>query len=375
MPPRAVTNKDHQKYRSFITALFSEKDEERLRKHLDEIAVPDPYRVRLKVVYSKDPIDTALISLTKKANLKPLISEGLGYEFQPNKDSSDRESLLFVTLSTSKPNVTVLASISERLCWQRFLSALRQVYPRIVPVFLSQRELLAAVAGLRTRMGGQYELRLRELSARERLATDKRKHTRSIREWTDEQYEQALRHVEERRQLIGSMKLEFYRLVGDTTDFLQLAQCKATKTSEVELTSRFGLIWSTLIAYIADVGAKKLELFSHRGLKENNFVSAPLTIRYSEPIFDHVNEVRRFVQVLSQYPKSMHAVQHGNPYVFVQVADAYDGSAFDIWALSPQRITVVPKLKATEAAIGRLVHYIYEEFREGMVEGDGDREQ
>src|SRR6185437_12973062 len=112
----------------------------------------------------------------------------------------------------------------------------------------------------------------------------------------------------------------------------------------------------------------KFQTYSRRGLKENNYIAAPLCIQYAEPVFDRVQEVRRLVQVLSHYPHSMHAVKHGNPYAFVQLSDVYDGSAFDIWALSPTRITVVPKLKATEAAVSRLIQFIFERFREGRVE-------
>jgi len=74
-----------------------------------------------------------------------------------------------------------------------------------------------------------------------------------------------------------------------------------------------------------------------------------------------------FVHILSKYPHSMYAIEHGNPYAHVKLADIYDGSSFDVWAISPSRIALIPGLKASEAAFERLVHFIFDKFREGQI--------
>src|SRR5687767_15942683 len=98
------------------------------------------------------------------------------------------------------------------------------------------------------------------------------------------------------------------------------------------------------------------------------YTAAPLRIQYPQPVFDKLETVRRFVRVLREYPRSMHSVQHGNPYAYVQVSDTFDGSSFDVWALAPDAISIVPRLKATEAAVARLIQWLFEEFQEGTVE-------
>lgn len=86
-----------------------------------------------------------------------------------------------------------------------------------------------------------------------------------------------------------------------------------------------------------------------------------------QPVFEKLDTVQNFVHILSKYPNSMHAVVHGNPYAHVKLTDIFDGSSFDIWAISPSRIALMPGLKATEAAFERLVHYIFDKFREGQI--------
>ena len=91
-------------------------------------------------------------------------------------------------------------------------------------------------------------------------------------------------------------------------------------------------------------------------------------------IFDDIEHVRKLVSVLTDYKHSMHAVIHGNPYAHVRLTDLCDGSSFDVWAVPPQCVALVPGLKASEAAFERLVHFIFDAFREGKIV-TYDREQ
>jgi hypothetical protein len=61
----------------------------------------------------------------------------------------------------------------------------------------------------------------------------------------------------------------------------------------------------------------------------------------------------------------MYAIAHGNPYAHVVLTDLCDGSSFDVWALPPDKVSIVPGLKASEAAFERIVDYIFRSFREG----------
>jgi hypothetical protein len=63
----------------------------------------------------------------------------------------------------------------------------------------------------------------------------------------------------------------------------------------------------------------------------------------------------------------MRAVMHGNPHAHVHMTDLFDGSSFDVWAVSPQRVVLIPGLKASEAAFERFIHYIFDVFREGQI--------
>jgi hypothetical protein len=183
--------------------------------------------------------------------------------------------------------------------------------------------------------------------------------------------EDVLANIEIRRQVISSLKMSFYKRISAATDVSPEAVCRVTKSGEVEVSGDFRTAWETVVSHVARVGAEKLDFFANRGLRERAYTAAALAIRFSNSVFKQTSDVRALVDILAKYPRSMHSVQHGNPYAHVQVSDIYDGSSFDVWAVNDKRIVIVPRLKASEAAIERLIDYIFTEFREGEVENFG----
>lgn len=56
------------------------------------------------------------------------------------------------------------------------------------------------------------------------------------------------------------------------------------------------------------------------------------------------------------------------------IADVLDGSSFDIWVASSNRILIVPGPKASVAAFIRLISHIFSEFREGTIAEYGHKQ-
>ena len=75
----------------------------------------------------------------------------------------------------------------------------------------------------------------------------------------------------------------------------------------------------------------------------------------------------RLAKVLSEFPKSSHTVYHGNPYLHASLVDYCDGSSYDLWVLSEDRLIIVPQLKASFGSISRFCEHIFRKFREGNI--------
>ncbi|HKO19002.1 MAG TPA: hypothetical protein VJU82_08955 [Acidobacteriaceae bacterium] len=350
--------------------MFSLESEAEIERALGEVALPVPFRIRFRLLYSPESVRRIFWALAQDRRLNALPNKALGFSLNPLDGA--HSGLPFGVLSTSQANVQAVASVSTRDEWNEVSQLVRRQYPSLVPIYLSQRELRESVSILRKRVESAYELRIREFSAKEVIRTSRGEFERTLREWTDEDWERALADAATRGQTFTKISFAIHSRVGGHVDVFPAALFKISRTGEIDCTGRFDLVWRHVVPYVAEIGQRKLTSYARRGLRERDYKAAPLAIAYSQPLFADVSEVRRLVEVLRGYPHSMHSVQHGNPYAYVQVSDAFDGSSFDVWALSPERITIVPRLKSTEAAVNRLIHFLFEHFREGTVEEHGE---
>ncbi len=341
-----------------------------VRQHLAELNVPDPFRLRMKVLYSRHPLSEAFEKQAKLGKVTQRHGHAFRLDISVGRSPARRVRMPFAIIEAGMPNMFVAVAVCARDDWQALVRFLDGLYPALVPVYLSQRELIDSIKKLR-HSTPELDLRVREMSVSEKIVTDAGKRKRSMRGWTDEALDNLLVDLEDRRQIISSLRFDFHRRINDKVDVIPTLSCKVTNKAVVEISGKFAVAWSTVIADVVSFGAAKLKFFSNRGLRDRNYSAAPLSIHFKRQVFDDIEEVRKFVAVMREYPHSAYAVEHGNPYAHLQVSDRYDGSSFELWAVTPDDILVVPRLRATEAAVERLIHYIFDQFREGDVTDAG----
>ncbi len=366
------TNREEREFQSYVRALLSTGTNRDVLKALLELEVPRPYRVRAKVVYSPASPINVFRHLQEKERIKALSdsadsfvrSEVVG-RIAPTKVSVPFFVASFEEDDAISQRVQVVISVCKSDQWKVLQRFIRSNYPKLVPILLSQGELVTGAKNLRRQSG--HEVRVKTFSAKEALAGSEGKSRKSVREWTDEQLDEALRGIKERGQALTSLELEFFPRVGEYAHVVPRATCKIRKTGEIEVTGSLRVAFDAVAKEIARVGERKLLHFAGRGLREAKYKPRPLAINFTQPIFDDLEAVRGFVQLLSKFPRSMHAVEHGNPYAHVKITDLYDYSAFEVWAIPPARVALLPGLKASEAAFERLVHHIFDGFKEGQV--------
>ena len=127
------------------------------------------------------------------------------------------------------------------------------------------------------------------------------------------------------------------------------------------------LFFNTILTNVSKIGSDKIKVFKDKSRVENAGKIKPLIIEYSYSVFKDVEYNKRLIKVLSEFPKSSYSVYHGNPYVHLSLVDYCDGSSYDIWVLTDDKIIIVPQLKASFSSISRLCEHIFRKFREGEI--------
>lgn len=372
------SDKQQKKFLSYIHAVFSQEDGASVLAELAQVGIPRPYGLKLKVVYSPAKVRCEMEGLAKRCLIRHLSESAHTYVYDSHTaDRGGRKTnvpFLVVPFAGDEigDEVSAVVSICDRRDWIALRRLLARQYPGIVPVLLSQLELLDAADALKQYAG--YEIRVTSRSAKERLEVGRRKTRKSVREWTDETLDEMRRTIEERGQILTSLGAEFYPMIGDYTHVMPKASCKIRKDGEVEVSGSFGPVFDSVVTHIALVGSAKLRFYRGRGLRDAHYNPRPLSILYSQPVFEDIAVVRALVALLEKYTNSMHTVIHGNPYMHLRITDLHDGSSFDVWAVPPRKLAIVPGLRATEAAIERLVHFVFDGFREGRIASYAEEE-
>ncbi|MEK6303016.1 MAG: hypothetical protein AABO41_20075 [Acidobacteriota bacterium] len=372
MPRRVQSAREEREFEAYVKALLlNSENDDKVLDALAELDVPSPYRVRVKVVYAETSPKAVIDHLAKGRKLKRLTDRSASYIYEARIGDTDESQVRvpFFIADFKREHLgnglNAIVAVCKTYPWQALRRFLNREYPDIVPILLSQSELIRGARLLKQETG--HDVHVTAFSAKETLQGITGKRRKSVREWTDEELDKALLNIQDRHQLLTSLDVDFFPRMGSHSHIRPKASCKIRKDGEIEVSGSFSLAFHTVAAQVARVGEHKLKFFSGRGLREAHYDPKPLAINFPRPVFDEVATVRNLVHVLSKYPRSMHAVAHGNPYAQVRLTDLFDGSSFDVWAIPPQRIALVPGLKASEAAVERLVHYIFDTFREGQI--------
>jgi hypothetical protein len=146
------------------------------------------------------------------------------------------------------------------------------------------------------------------------------------------------------------------------------AEVLLTRSGVVRADRLFGQAFRGFLQPICKNHYENVILFSGRSRRDNaRLLSKPLTIAFNAAQFAEATENAKFIQAMKKMRTASVSVLHGNPYINMSIIDYYDGSTFDVWVLSEDRLVIVPQMKGTVAAIKRLINHIFDTYAEGEI--------
>ena len=180
--------------------------------------------------------------------------------------------------------------------------------------------------------------------------------------WTEEDYKTSFRRAAENDQWID--RISFYTQRGDRLLF----HASLSREGLFECDSKVRDFYEIIAEYLLSVGRRSIDLYSNKSRMENNGEIKPIVIEYPHNIFENSEQNRKLIRVISEFPKSSYSVYHGNPYVHVSLVDYVDGSSYDLWVVSADRLIIVPQIRATFNSLSRLCEHILKRFSEGRID-------
>jgi hypothetical protein len=275
----------------------------------------------------------------------------------------------FLIVRHEQPNMYIVLFIAEARVWRDgILPLLDSLYPKAVRPFLTQKELHTLIRNVQTAIRGQQNrLRILELSSKKRLTGVARKRFQSVREWTDADVDSVFE--EAREQNVWFQRVGF-EVVAEKSGRISSTgiRGKLSKYGYFRCNGQFDLFERVLVEELLRFSAERLQFFSERDrVSTADHTPRPVQISYESEIFKSSKETKRLVESLRRFRHGTCTMLHANPYIHLSLVDNIDYSSADVWVLSQNQILIVPQMRASSAALKRIVNHIFEYFREGTI--------
>lgn len=236
--------------------------------------------------------------------------------------------------------------------------------PRIFLPSITSKSLAKVVLSA-SKQSGVRDFEVTDVGVRSRTENKRGKRLRSERIWTGEPVENILATLRERGQWLHS--LTFHCNVAEDR---RSGFCAGHMSRRCIFRVQGDFRWfqDYVIVPTTDEAIQTMRLYSHRARQETtDNAPRPIVIEYAEPLFRDKTQHKRLAQCLNRLPRANASIIHANPYFHASVVDFTDGSSYEIWVLSENRIILTPQFRATSASVGRLCDHILSGFEEGDV--------
>lgn len=232
------------------------------------------------------------------------------------------------------------------------------LFPQIILTTIKTDEMRGLIE-LYKQSHGLSNVRIRRASQQLRFHDNK---PMSAVVWPNMGTEEAFAFLHENNGWFKSIEFEAYSN-GSSWGKVSIA-----RNGTVRTTLRYRAAANTIVQSIVDQVESQITLFSNRSRsKAENFEVKPLSIVFSEPLFEKVETNKTFIEQFRTMKNASVSVIHGNPYLHIQLIDYYDGSSFDVWVIESNRVDIVPQTKASAGSIKRITKHVFNTFAEGEV--------
>lgn len=242
------------------------------------------------------------------------------------------------------------------------LPYIKSRHPDIITTFITHKKLKRILDEFIIK--NQFsDIIIKRASHRLRLE-DEGKHKKIVPmvSWPDMELNEAFDWVYQNNGWFQSLQFDVKR------DFKTEAEVFFTRQGIVRTNRLFSKIFDAFVHPVCKTIYGNIQIFGHRSRREYADLSArPLSIDFEVDQFSDTKENNRFIQAVKRLKTASVSVLHGNPYVQLSVIDYFDGSTFDLWVLSSNRLVIVPQMKGTIPAIKRLINHIFDTYAEGNI--------
>lgn len=285
----------------------------------------------------------------------------INYKFKERGQVQNSNGQFYILQDELYADAFVAFTIESSTFFKRALLPLIQsLYPVAIMTFIKHKKLRRLLNSFMI-LDITNELTITRASQRLRFQENhKGRRVMPVVSWPSMNVEEAFQWVYDHNGWFESISIELKNSFGTISNFTFTRQGILRTNSLVEQ------LFISFVKPVCKTIHENMEFFSHRSrLDRIDLSTRPIVIEFEEDQFAELSENQRLIQSMRRMKTASISVLHGNPYVHLTILDYFDGSVFDIWILDQQKLVIVPQLKASAAAIKRLVNHVFDDYAEG----------
>lgn len=346
----------------------------------NSLSINEPYiECRECIVYHKGDLGAYLCSVDPEISFTlECINQNIPafkISRKGEKDEDPNQGIVVILRGTNDFLYRVV-TVSRGEFWNNAVKPfLKKKYPALSTVYFRQDELEKALLNFEKKFIHQFSDKARvsvvevtRKSERASKSNQKLKYINTERSWTNSSLSETFAELKERGFWFTSLKFQIGIATSSKGRYFRRSSGKIFKFGTFSCTNMYNELRSFLIEPLEQIAAERMHLLEGRGIVERDYKPGPpLEIVYDEDVFDTTSKVRQFGETLSHYRDASIVTYHGNPYFHANIADQRDGSSFEIWVLSQHRILISPQAKSSAQALSRVISFIFDRFKEGVI--------
>lgn len=129
-----------------------------------------------------------------------------------------------------------------------------------------------------------------------------------------------------------------------------------------------GVLLGAMLPRAAGLAAGRAEVLLACAKTANRKISDQLIVRFKEHVFADRGKNRAHIDAIGAMSHTVLVDHHADPSIHMSLVDYGDCSAYGIWVVANDEITIIPSLFASDASMSRLVNHVMEKFGDATVE-------
>lgn len=238
-------------------------------------------------------------------------------------------------------------------------------YPVVSQIYLTNNEMRLIFDKLQHET--DFDITVEFSVGKKRLPDRKKKESQVT--YTDQPYLEVFEDIVAHDQWVQSIryKAEDIKKINDiesrTTKFMGVISRVCFFSCKYDFVPLIKII----IPHAIKLASVRNEYLKIRAESAAELKPKPAVIKFDDEIFTDISKNQQYVNALVELESCSISEYHTNPYIHVSMIDYLDGSSYDIWVLTSDRLAIIPQFKATTASMTRLVNHIFERIHEGEV--------